>query len=167
MFILFLYYFTILVSLRFICSFSFFQIFAQNFFDFFITLSYFVVSLSSLLNTVLLLITVLLCVAWFTVYERKLLASTQRRRGPNVVGFWGVLQAFADALKLLIKEPILPTNAHPIVFKYSPVFVLVAALLGWAVMPYSTAGSVIEVNLGLYFLLAAGSLSALGIFYVG
>jgi NADH:ubiquinone oxidoreductase subunit H len=74
-------------------------------------------------------ITTLLAVAFFTIAERKVLASVQRRRGPNVVGFWGLLQAFADGLKLLLKEVIIPVRANWVLFLAAPCLALTVGLL--------------------------------------
>jgi NADH-ubiquinone oxidoreductase chain 1 len=79
---------------------------------------------------------VLLTVAFVTVSERKTMASMQRRLGPNIVGYYGLLQAFADALKLLLKEYIAPTQANIVLFFLGPIITLVFALLGYAVVPY-------------------------------
>src|ERR1700743_636309 len=93
----------------------------------------------NLINTVevlILIIPVLLTVAFVTVAERKTMASMQRRLGPNIVGYYGLLQAFADALKLLIKEYISPTQANIILFFLGPIITLIFSLLGYAVIPY-------------------------------
>ena len=90
----------------------------------------------SVIEVLLVSVPVLLTVAFVTVAERKTMASMQRRLGPNVVGYYGLLQAFADALKLLIKEYISPTQANVILFFLGPVITLIFSLLGYAVVPY-------------------------------
>ncbi|PIM97223.1 NADH:ubiquinone reductase (H(+)-translocating) [Handroanthus impetiginosus] len=97
----------------------------------------------SIIEVLLVTVPVLLTVAFVTVAERKTMASMQRRLGPNIVGYYGLLQAFADALKLLIKEYISPTQANLILFFLGPVITLIFSLLGYAVVPY---GSVAETN---------------------
>lgn len=90
----------------------------------------------SILEVLLITIPVLLTVAFVTVAERKTMASMQRRLGPNIVGYYGLLQAFADALKLLLKEYVSPTQANIVLFFIGPIITLVFSLLGYAVIPY-------------------------------
>lgn len=121
----------------------------------------------SLIEVVLVLIPALLTVAYVTVAERKTMASMQRRLGPNIVGYYGLLQAFADALKLLIKEYISPTQANIILFFLGPIITLIFALLGYAVIPYGPGLTVFDFNLGLLYILAVSSLSTYGILLAG
>jgi NADH-ubiquinone oxidoreductase chain 1 len=93
-------------------------------------------TLISIIEVLLVTVPALLTVAFVTVAERKTMASMQRRVGPNIVGYYGLLQAFADALKLLIKEYISPTQANKILFFLGPIITLIFALLGYAVIPY-------------------------------
>ena len=93
-------------------------------------------SIVSIIEVLFVSVPVLLTVAFVTVAERKTMASMQRRLGPNIVGYYGLLQAFADALKLLLKEYISPTQANVILFFLGPVITLVFSLLGYAVVPY-------------------------------
>jgi len=90
----------------------------------------------SILEVLLVTVPVLLTVAFVTVAERKTMASMQRRLGPNVVGYYGLLQAFADALKLIIKEYVSPTQANLVLFFLGPIITLIFSLLGYAVVPY-------------------------------
>src|ERR1700748_1351883 len=93
----------------------------------------------NIINTIevlILIIPVLMSVAFITIAERKTMASMQRRIGPNIVGYYGLLQAFADALKLLLKEYISPTQANLILFFLGPIITLIFSLLGYAVIPY-------------------------------
>jgi NADH-ubiquinone oxidoreductase chain 1 len=90
----------------------------------------------SLLEVLIVLVPTLLSVAYVTVAERKTMASMQRRLGPNIVGYYGLLQSFADALKLLLKEYVAPTQSNIILFFLGPVITLIFSLLGYAVIPY-------------------------------
>ena len=83
-----------------------------------------------------LVVPLLVAVAYLTLAERKVMASMQRRKGPNVVGFFGLLQPLADGLKLLIKEPVLPSSANTVVFLAAPVLTFLLALIAWAVIPF-------------------------------
>ena len=89
-----------------------------------------------ILEVLLVAVPTLLTVAFVTVAERKTMASMQRRLGPNIVGYYGLLQAFADALKLILKEYISPTQANIVLFFIGPIITLVFSLLGYAVVPY-------------------------------
>ena len=124
-------------------------------------------NLISLLETLLLTLPVLLTVAYVTVAERKTMASMQRRLGPNIVGYYGSLQAFADALKLLLKEYVSPTQANPILFFLGPIITLVFSLLGYAVIPYNAGLAILDTNLGIIYMLAVSSLSTYGILLAG
>ena len=95
-------------------------------------------TLISIIEVLLVTVPVLLTVAFVTVAERKTMASMQRRLGPNIVGYYGLLQAFADALKLLLKEYVAPTQANIILFFLGPVITLIFSLLGYAVIPWTT-----------------------------
>lgn len=90
----------------------------------------------SIIEVLLVTVPVLLTVAFVTVAERKTMASMQRRLGPNVVGYYGLLQAFADALKLILKEYVSPTQANLALFFLGPIITLIFSLLGFAVVPY-------------------------------
>ena len=92
-------------------------------------------TLISILEVLMVIVPALLSVAYVTVAERKTMASMQRRLGPNAVGYYGLLQAFADALKLLLKEYVAPTQANIVLFFLGPVITLIFALLGYGVIP--------------------------------
>jgi NADH-ubiquinone oxidoreductase chain 1 len=109
----------------------------------------------------------LLVVAYVTVAERKTMASMQRRLGPNAVGYYGLLQAFADALKLILKEYVAPTQANVILFFLGPIITLIFALLGYAVIPYGPGLSLGDMELGIFFMLAVSSLATYGILLAG
>src|SRR6478609_10278492 len=120
-------------------------------------------TLISIIEVLLILVPALLAVAYVTVAERKTMASMQRRLGPNVVGYYGLLQAFADALKLLLKEYIAPTQANIILFFIGPMITLIFALLGYLVVPYGSGLFVSDYSLGMLYMLAVSSLGTYGI----
>lgn len=124
-------------------------------------------SLISVLEVLILTIPVLLSVAYVTVAERKTLAGMQRRLGPNIVGYFGLLQAFADALKLLLKEYVSPTQANWGLFFLGPIITLVFSLLGYMVIPYGVGLSLSDLNLGILYMLAVSSISTYGILLAG
>ena len=121
----------------------------------------------SLGEVIIVLVPALLAVAYVTVAERKTMASMQRRLGPNVVGYYGLLQAFADALKLLLKEYVAPTQANIILFFLGPVITLIFSLLGYAVIPYGPGLAISDFNLGILYMLAVSSLATYGILLAG
>jgi NADH:ubiquinone oxidoreductase subunit H len=123
--------------------------------------------LISLIEILLLILPVLLSVAFVTIAERKTMASMQRRLGPNIVGYYGLLQAFADAMKLLLKEYISPTQANLILFFLGPIVTLIFSLLGYGVIPYGPGLAISDLNLGILYLLAVSSLSTYGILLAG
>ena len=121
----------------------------------------------SLIEVVLVLVPALIGIVYVTIAERKTMASMQRRLGPNVVGYYGLLQAFADALKLLLKEYVAPTQANIILFFLGPVITLIFSLLGYAVIPYGPGLAVNDFSLGIYYMLAVSSLATYGILLAG
>jgi len=121
----------------------------------------------SILEIIILLVPVLLAVAYVTVAERKTMASMQRRLGPNIVGYYGLLQAFADALKLLLKEYVAPTQSNMVLFFLGPVITLIFSLLGYAVIPYGPGIAISDLNLGILYILAVSSLATYGILLAG
>jgi NADH-ubiquinone oxidoreductase chain 1 len=124
-------------------------------------------SLSSIIETFLLMLPALLVVAYVTVAERKTMASMQRRLGPNAVGYYGLLQAFADALKLILKEYVAPTQSNLILFFLGPIVTLLFSLLGYAVIPYGPGLTLGDMELGIFFILAVSSLATYGILLAG
>ena len=114
-----------------------------------------------------IIIPVLIAVAFFTVAERKIMGAIQRRRGPNVIGFMGLLQALADGLKLFVKETTLPSNSNLIVFIIAPMISFILSLVGWAVIPFSYKIVAADINLGILYLLAISSLNVYGILLAG
>jgi NADH-ubiquinone oxidoreductase chain 1 len=124
-------------------------------------------SLISIVEVLLVTIPVLLTVAYVTVAERKTMASMQRRLGPNMVGYYGLLQAFADALKLLLKEYVSPSQANFILFFLGPIITLIFSLLGYAVIPFGPGLALSDYNLGILYMLAVSSLATYGILLAG
>jgi len=124
-------------------------------------------SIKSLVEVIFVLIPVLMAIAYFTVAERKTMGSMQRRLGPNVVGYYGILQAFADALKLLLKEYVSPTQANIILFFLGPIITLIFSLLNYAIIPYSPGLAISDMNLGILYFLAISSLATYGILLAG
>ena len=124
-------------------------------------------SLIAIIEVIIVVVPALLTVAFVTIAERKTMASMQRRLGPNIVGYWGTLQAFADALKLLLKEYVGPTQANLILFFLGPIITLIFSLLGYAVIPYGPGLTIADLNLGILYMLAVSSLSTYGILLAG
>jgi len=123
--------------------------------------------ISPFLEVIVLILPTLLGVAYVTVAERKTMASMQRRLGPNIVGYYGLLQAFADALKLILKEYVAPTQANLFLFFLGPVITLIFSLLGYAVIPYAPGLSISDLDLGILYILAVSSLATYGILLAG
>ena len=109
----------------------------------------------------------LLAVAFFTVAERKIMGAIQRRRGPNVIGFVGLLQAIADGLKLLVKETILPSNSNLGIFLLAPVLSFILSVIGWGVIPFSHTVVLADINLGILYIFAVSSLNVYGLILAG
>src|SRR5436853_4850461 len=124
-------------------------------------------TLLSIIQVILVVVPALLVVAFTTVAERKTMASMQRRLGPNIVGYYGLLQAFADALKLLLEEYVSPTQANLILFFLGPIITLIFSLLGYAVIPYGPGLVLLDYNLGILYMLAMSSLATYGILLAG
>lgn len=123
--------------------------------------------LSLLLKILAIVLPLLIAVAFFTVAERKFMSSIQRRQGPNVVGLYGILQAFADGLKLLLKETIMPTSSNTGIFLLAPVVTFTLSLLAWAVFPMGYGMVFADLNLGILYLFAISSLGVYGIIMAG
>ncbi|CAG7932797.1 unnamed protein product [Penicillium olsonii] len=120
------------------------------------------ISIISVIEGLLLIVPALLSVAFVTIAERKTMASMQRRLGPNAVGYYGLLQAFADALKLLLKEYVAPTQANIILFFIGPMITLIFSLLGYLVVPFDSGIFVSDYSLGMLYMLAVSSLATYG-----
>ena len=113
------------------------------------------------------LMPVLVSVAFLVYAERKVLALIQLRRGPNVVGPFGIFHSFADALKLLTKENIVPANSNKVVFLLAPIITMVLSLAGWAVIPFAPNWVIADINVGIMYLFAVSSLGVYGIIMAG
>src|SRR5208283_1921584 len=103
-------------------------------------------------EVVAVVVPLLLAIAYLTYAERKVLAFSQLRKGPNVVGPFGLLQPFADGLKLLLKETILPSGANHIVFVAAPMITFTLALVAWAVIPFDVGVVIANINVGILYL---------------
>jgi NADH-quinone oxidoreductase subunit H len=121
----------------------------------------------SLLQSLSLIILLLISVAYFTHAERKIIGAIQRRRGPNVVGYYGLLQPLADGLKLFLKESICPSNASKPLFFFAPLLTFFLSLVGWAVIPFGPSHLIADIDLGLLYIFAVSSLSVYGILISG
>jgi len=121
----------------------------------------------TLLKILSITIPMLLAVAYFTVSERKIMGAIQRRRGPNVIGFIGLLQALADGLKLFVKETTLPSNSNLLIFLLAPILSFLLSVIGWAVIPFSHKVVLADINLGILYLFAVSSLNVYGIVLAG
>lgn len=124
-------------------------------------------SILNLANVLVVEICALLAVAFMTIIERKQLAAHQRRIGPNAVGIYGILQPFSDALKLILKETIIPSQSNKIIFILAPVSTLIFSLLGWAVIPFGQGLALSDLSLGILYSLALSSLGVYGILLAG
>jgi NADH-quinone oxidoreductase subunit H len=116
---------------------------------------------------IVILFPVIFSIAFFTVLERKILASIQRRRGPNMVGIYGILQAIADAIKLLNKETNIPSLSNNFIFIIAPLFTIILSFLSWAVIPFDFKIVISDANLGILFLFAISSMNVYGILISG
>jgi NADH-ubiquinone oxidoreductase chain 1 len=123
--------------------------------------------LIGLIDVLIVLLPVLLAVAFMTIIERKQLASMQRRVGPNTVGYFGILQPFADALKLILKETIVPSQANKVLFYIAPVSTLVFSLLGWGIIPFGQGLAITDFSMGILYTVALSSLGVYGILFSG
>jgi len=110
---------------------------------------------------------VMLCVAYLTYAERKILSAMQRRQGPMLVGPFGLLQPIADGIKLFTKETIIPTQANRAVFLLAPLMMFALALLAWAVIPFDKGWVVANINVGVLYLLAISSMTVYGVIMAG
>src|SRR6266852_7172302 len=114
-------------------------------------------------QSVLLLVILLIAVAYVLYADRKIWAAVQIRRGPNVVGPWGLLQSFADMIKFVLKEPIIPASANKGVFLLAPLVTCTLALAAWAVIPVNPNWVIANINVGVLYIFAISSLGVYGV----
>ena len=119
------------------------------------------------IEIVAIIVPLLLAVAYLTYAERKVLAAAQLRRGPNVVGWFGLLQPIADGLKLLLKETVIPSGANRVVFVAAPILTFVLSLIAWAVIPFDAGMVVANINVGILYLFAISSMGVYGVIMAG
>jgi NADH-quinone oxidoreductase subunit H len=118
-------------------------------------------------QSVLMLVVLLIIVAYILYADRKIWAAVQIRRGPNVVGPWGLLQSFADLLKFVLKEPVIPASANKGVFLLAPLVTCVLSLAAWAVIPVSARWVIADINVGVLYIFAISSLGVYGVIMGG
>jgi NADH-quinone oxidoreductase subunit H len=118
-------------------------------------------------QSLLLLVGLLIFTAYILYADRKIWAAVQMRRGPNVVGPWGLLQSFADLLKLVLKEPIIPASASKVIFILAPMLSATLALVAWAVIPVNDGWVIANINVGILFVFAVASLEVYGVIMAG
>src|ERR1700687_5850156 len=119
------------------------------------------------LQSLLLLVVLLIAIAYLLLADRKIWAAVQIRRGPNVVGPWGLLQSFADFIKFVVKETIIPAGANKGVFLLAALVTCLLALAAWAVVPVSGGWVIADINVGILYLFAISSLGVYGIIMAG
>jgi NADH-quinone oxidoreductase subunit H len=124
-------------------------------------------TLIMLFQSVFLLVTLLVIIAYVLYADRKIWAAVQMRRGPNVVGPWGLFQSFADLLKFVFKEPVVPAGADKAVFLLAPLVTVTLALLAWAVIPVAEGWAIADINVGILYILAISSLGVYGVIMGG
>jgi NADH-quinone oxidoreductase subunit H len=120
-----------------------------------------------LIKSIVLILLVLISVAFFVLIERKVIGAIQRRRGPNVLGVYGLLQSIADALKLILKETVVPSSSNPVIFILSPIFTFIISLVGWVIIPFGVGSVIANVNLGILYFFAVSSLGVYSIIMAG
>jgi NADH-quinone oxidoreductase subunit H len=118
-------------------------------------------------KSLLLLAGLLIFIAYILLADRKIWAAVQLRRGPNVVGIWGLLQSFADFLKFVLKEPVVPAGSDKILFLLAPLLTCVLALAAWAVIPVNAGWAIADINVGILYIFAISSLGVYGIIIGG
>jgi NADH-quinone oxidoreductase subunit H len=120
-----------------------------------------------ILKILAILVPLLIAIAYVTLAERKVLGSMQIRKGPNVVGIFGLIQPLADAIKLFAKETVIPTHANKRIYLVAPVLGFVISLISWAVIPYDEGSVVADINIGILYLFAVSSISVYSILMSG
>lgn len=120
-----------------------------------------------IINYLIVIVPILLSVAIFTLLERKVIGYIQRRKGPNLVGFLGILQPMADGLKLMIKEPVIPLNSNRLMYISAPIITLLLSLVNWVLIPFDKNVVISDLNIGILFILGISSLSVYGVIIAG
>ncbi|MBL8573815.1 MAG: NADH-quinone oxidoreductase subunit NuoH [Hyphomicrobiaceae bacterium] len=118
-------------------------------------------------QSLLLLVVLLVAIAYILLADRKIWAAVQMRRGPNVVGPFGLFQSFADLLKLVVKEPIIPAGADKVLYLFAPLLTVTLALAAWAVMPVAEGWVLADINVGILYIFAISSLGVYGVIIAG
>jgi len=121
----------------------------------------------TVLEALAIIVPVLLMMAYLTLAERKVLAAMQLRRGPNVVGPFGLLQPFADAIKMMFKETVIPAGANRALFLMAPMLTFALAVMAWAVIPVNDGWAIADINVGVLYLFAISSLGVYGVVIAG
>ncbi len=125
------------------------------------------IAVLTVLEALAIIVPVLLMMAYLTLAERKVLAAMQLRRGPNVVGPFGLLQPFADAIKMVMKETIIPTGSNRALFLIAPMLTFGLAVIAWAVIPVNNGWAIADINVGILYLFAISSLGVYGVIIAG
>jgi NADH-quinone oxidoreductase subunit H len=133
----------------------------------FFTTNLFGILILTVIKSLAILAPLLVAVAMMTLAERKIMAAIQLRRGPNVVGPFGLFQPFADAIKMIMKETIIPTGANRILFLMAPMLTFALAMIAWAVIPVNDGWAIADINVGILYLFAVSSLGVYGIIIAG
>jgi len=141
--------------------------FLLNYYSISFSIEYYHSYLDFIIYSLLTLVPLLIVVAFFTLAERKAMASIQRRKGPNITGIWGFLQPFADGLKLVVKEIIIPTKANKFLFVFGPFLTLFLSFMGWIAIPFEIYLRIFDLNNSLLYVLVISSLGVYGILLSG
>ena len=123
--------------------------------------------LATVIGILLIALPLMLAVAMIIYADRKIWAAMALRRGPNVVGPWGLLQSFADGLKVFLQETIIPSASNKALFLIAPIVTFTVALMAWAVIPFNSGAVLSDINVGLLYILAISSLGVYGVVIAG